>query len=125
MSLENCAVCSISCSFSCSNCKKVSYCGKIHQRSDRKRHKKECFPAKIQWSATLGKHLVATREIQAGENILEDEAIIVGPRSNLEKEVLVCLGCYDLIDKQSSLQCPNCHWFTCGPECYKVCQYYN
>jgi len=52
-----CVVCGTACKSSCGGCKKVSYCGKTHQKEHWRVHKKECFPLTIQSDPVLGRHI--------------------------------------------------------------------
>jgi len=120
MASELCGFCLSPCSLLCSNCKKVSYCSKNHQKFDRKNHKPLCFPVKLQWSESFGNHLLATRDIKPGEVILADNPLVVGPRSNLPKSAQICLGCCNLIPANTSYECPYCHWLMCHADCHTV-----
>lgn len=39
---SKCGVCGVAATLQCSRCKKVSYCGAEHQKSDWKTHKTQC-----------------------------------------------------------------------------------
>jgi hypothetical protein len=73
-----CAVCGVSSKAQCSACKKVNYCGKEHQKSHRKEHKADCYPAKVTIHSVLGHHLAASRDIAPGEKIFKEEPLIIG-----------------------------------------------
>ncbi len=117
---ENCAICLKSSSLYCSNCKKVVYCGKEHQKEHRKTHKPDCFPASITNHPVLGHHLIATRDIGAGEKIFKEEFLISGPRSNLAHFHKICLGCCDQIDESCNKVCTLCKWPACNDKCAQV-----
>lgn len=95
-----CAVCQVPATLICAACKSVKYCGKDHQREHWKEHKIECeSPYKIENDAILGRHLLVTRDIQAGNVIFEEAPLVVGPKwflSDREQEVPImpCVGCY-------------------------------
>ncbi len=113
-----CGHCLTPCTMTCSNCNKVSYCSREHQKADRKRHKQTCFPAVLTFSEALGNHLVATREIRKGEIILEDEPLLLGPRSNLAHFAKICLGC--CAEVQTDHKCSACSWSLCSLDCQEV-----
>ncbi|CAL8080238.1 unnamed protein product [Orchesella dallaii] len=110
-----CPICQVSSSARCSNCLKVVYCGKEHQKQHRKLHKKECFPALIKSHATLGQHLAASRDIKGGEVIFHEEPLVLGPRSNLPEFHKICLGCCAQVS--GSYSCAKCRWPLCGAQC--------
>lgn len=116
--VNKCPVCQVPSSSSCSNCFKVVYCGKEHQKAHRKLHKKECFPAVIKSDPVLGQHLAASRDILEGQVIFHEEPLIIGPRSNLTKFYKICLGCCSSVD--GIYTCSKCKWPVCGEQCEKV-----
>ena len=62
----------------------------------------------------IGRFVVASRDIEAGEVIMEEPPITVGPR---QFTGVVCLGCHKQID--GNFRC-DCGW----PICSKVWQNY-
>jgi len=112
-----CTVCSAACSQSCANCKKVSYCSKDHQKSDWKLHKPNCFPARLERNAELGRYLVATRPISSGELILKEKPIVSGPNGKNGQHPL-CLTCYRVV--KTDYVCSRCRWPMCQPKCENV-----
>ncbi|XP_075166937.1 SET and MYND domain containing, arthropod-specific, member 5 [Haematobia irritans] len=120
-----CAVCQVPATLTCSACKSVKYCGKDHQREHWKEHKVECeSPYKIETDPILGRHLLVTRDIQAGNVIFEEAPLVVGPKwflSEREQEVPVmpCVGCYTPC-RIGGFSCSKCHWPCCSPHCEDI-----
>ncbi|XP_035716177.1 SET domain-containing protein SmydA-8-like [Folsomia candida] len=102
---KTCQVCRIQCNSSCTNCRKVSYCSRAHQKKDWKSHKSDCFPWVISEHKLFGRYLTASRPITGGELILKENAIFSGPGGF--GELKLCLICYGLIDDE---YCAKCGW---------------
>ncbi|XP_018013573.1 SET domain-containing protein SmydA-8-like isoform X2 [Hyalella azteca] len=119
-----CAVCGVTASQRCGRCHVTHYCNREHQRQHWQQHKKLCNPYVVAESSTLGRHILASRDLQPGEIILKDPPLVLGPR---QVTVAVCVGCNSPVDGTS--QCPLCGWPMCSPECSLVerhlpeCQY--
>ncbi|XP_018019146.1 SET domain-containing protein SmydA-8 [Hyalella azteca] len=107
-----CAGCQQEASQRCANCRQVYYCRRECQRGHWKDHKNDCKPFKVEKNSTLGRYLVATRDFKAGDVIMKEEPIVVGPKQLTEP---VCLGCYKRVD--GSYRCRHCTWPMCGPAC--------
>lgn len=116
-----CPVCNCSSISSCRNCKKISYCGKAHQRLHWKIHKSQCYPLIHQYDPILGSRLIATRNIKPGEIIWKEKSLLSGPdiisvnAEKVEEYPKLCLGCYRVVN--SDYVCPSCSWSMCGPNC--------
>ena len=63
----------------------------------------------------LGNHLVAATNIKAGEIILQESPLVVGPA---QQTLPVCLSCYTPVD--GSYKCPRSGWPLKGPECARA-----
>lgn len=97
--VDTCAICQVPATQTCSACKLVKYCGEEHQRQHWKQHKNECRPFRIENDAILGRYLLVTRDVPAGDVIFEETPLVVGPKwfvSDREQEVPVmpCVGCF-------------------------------
>ncbi|KAE8741891.1 hypothetical protein FOCC_FOCC012543, partial [Frankliniella occidentalis] len=67
------------------------------------------------WEDSPGKpYLVATKDIAAGELIVREEALVVGPCQNAKP---VCLGCLKQFDGEHYIRCMGCQWPLCCPTC--------
>merc|ERR1719460_2789998 len=86
---QKCSVCCKACSMSCS-CKARFYCGQDCQLSDWKQHKPFCPKVEErQISEVKGRGLVATREIKAGQTVLEDSPLILIKKCRvLDKKII-------------------------------------
>lgn len=91
---EKCEECGKPATNRCSACQKVAYCSVKCQKINWKVHKSKCSAYKLvrdPKKPELGRFVVATRDIEAGEIIIEEPPITVGPK---QFSSVVCLGCY-------------------------------
>ncbi|RZB39816.1 zf-MYND and/or SET domain containing protein [Asbolus verrucosus] len=111
-----CAVCTKNARHACSACNGVYYCDREHQKEDWKRHKSSCAPFKVQTDEILGRCLVATRNIKAGEIIMRKLPLILGPKT---VSAALCLGCHKKLNLEQSFRydCSKCHWPLCNQSC--------
>ncbi|XP_046688196.1 SET domain-containing protein SmydA-8-like [Homalodisca vitripennis] len=107
-----CAVCSQKGPLTCSACKMVSYCSKEHQKHHWPEHKTQCRPFEVRTSPELGRYLVATRDVAAGEVLYEEAPTVVGPK--VVEPSPVCLGC---LRPPGAARCESCGWPVCSPAC--------
>ncbi|KAF2369132.1 SET domain [Trinorchestia longiramus] len=98
----------------CSSCKAVFYCSRECQKRGWKEHKTKCKCFSIQIHPGFGRHLVATRDIKAGEVVLKEGPLLVGPK---QKSPGICLGCHR---PAKDYRCSNCHFPLCGPSCQRT-----
>ncbi|XP_053973196.1 SET domain-containing protein SmydA-8-like [Hylaeus volcanicus] len=117
MELETtCPICgdSTNATLKCSGCKLQVYCSKDHQRRDWPRHKSVCHAWEIHENPELGRHLLASRDLNPGDVILSESPLVWGP--SLHTDQRVCVGC----GKQcmsSSARCTICLWPACQMHC--------
>lgn len=112
---QECAVCNKPASQCCSNCNVVYYCTRDHQKSDWKNHKNKCAPYKIERNDVLGRYLIATRNIKAGEIIMKKSPIVIGPKT---ASFPICLGCHKRIETGINFyRCSKCKWPMCNALC--------
>jgi len=86
------------------------YCGDQHLKIHRPGQ--YCLPFRVAYSDTVGRYLVASRDIKPLELVLWDTAAALGPCAD---SVPVCLECGDKVD--GSYQCPKCQFPLCGEKC--------
>lgn len=119
-----CEVCQQPANQTCGGCKLVYYCSKAHQKLGwREGHKFKCCAFKIQYSDTLGRHMIATRDIKQGEMILKEKPAVMGPRISCTPQCLSCaikLEPNKVGDKYEFYYCSSCNWPMCGPKCEKA-----
>ncbi|KAG5877975.1 hypothetical protein JTB14_032236 [Gonioctena quinquepunctata] len=116
--VEQCEECGASSEMKCSACKMVSYCSKEHQKKNWKSHKILCRPFEICQESTIGKCLVATRDLKSGDVILSEMPVVHGPRPHMVEEGPVpCPGCCRLIIGENSPRCEGCDFPVCDPMC--------
>ncbi|XP_053962707.1 SET domain-containing protein SmydA-8 [Anastrepha ludens] len=73
------------------------------------------IPYRIEKSSILGRYLVANRDLNAGELLITEAPLAIGPCVSADA---VCLGCYMPVELQSSqYRCAGCKWPMCGPQC--------
>lgn len=143
-----CAVCTVEAKLKCTACKTTFYCGAQHQRQHWKLHKPLCCRRRVETStaaaaaasslsssassadafyeiavdATLGRHVVATRDIPARSVLFVEAPLVCGPKWTLEefeKEVPVfpCVGCFRPLHVGRAEKCSRCRWPICGVKC--------
>merc|ERR1712106_1014623 len=116
----DCAVCGKIAKAICTGCKHVFYCSRDHQRKHWSSHKDECksiakLPYRVERSNVMGRYLIATKDMEEGELILNESPMVVGPRQ-LTKPV--CLGCHKEITSTTPfIKCIRCNWPVCSERC--------
>ncbi|KAG0712785.1 SET domain-containing protein SmydA-8, isoform A [Chionoecetes opilio] len=110
--MDSCAVCGCAASQRCGKCHLTAYCSKDHQKHHWKAHRTECSPYRVSQSEALGRYMEASRDIPAGEVILKDSPLVLGPR---QVTMPVCLGCFTPVN--GTYSCTACGWPLCGPGC--------
>ncbi|XP_049947808.1 SET domain-containing protein SmydA-8-like [Schistocerca serialis cubense] len=116
----SCELCGAPASQRCSMCRQAAYCSRQHQKQHWPTHKAGCRCYEVRTSAELGRHLVATRDVEAGAAVLGDAPLVVGPRVHrAADEAPACLGCLlplPLPPEAAALaRCPRCLWPLCAP----------
>ncbi|CAH2230026.1 jg20236 [Pararge aegeria aegeria] len=74
----------------------------------------------IKHSDVMGRYIVATKALKAGEVIIEEPALAVGPCSGC---AIICLGCYRELDEANLTKCAGCKWPLCSSSCFGVGRY--
>lgn len=96
----------------CGGCWQVWYCSKAHQTAAWGKHQRECKPWKLSKQPELGRFMMATRDIAAGELLLSDAPLLIGPKQITEP---VCLACYRPVD--GNCTCKKCGFPICDDDC--------
>lgn len=119
--IPTCEICQQPANQTCGGCKLVYYCSRAHQKLGwREGHKFKCCAFKVQYSDTMGRHMVATRDIKQGEMILKEKPAVIGPRISCPVLCLACGKNLEPIQKGESLdfyKCSSCNWPVCGLDC--------
>lgn len=85
-------------------------CCPLHLEVHRPRD--SCLPYTVRVAEGVGRYVVATRDIRAGEMILEDRPAVLGPCFDTEAVCVECLGRPD-----GSVLCHLCHLPLCSEAC--------
>ncbi|XP_063903884.1 SET domain-containing protein SmydA-8 isoform X2 [Zophobas morio] len=110
-----CAVCQKNATQACSACCRAFYCSKEHQKDDWKKHKTSCVCYKVTRDDTLGRCVIATRNIRPGEVIMKSPPLLLGPKT---VSAPLCLTCHKRLDLATSrYECCKCHWPLCDDQC--------
>lgn len=109
-----CAVCGTSVRHKCSICKQKFYCSKDHQQQDWPQHKIECQAWEIAENAELGRHLLAKRDINAGDLLILEPPLVWGPA--LHSDQRLCVGCGQACTSRDT-RCGKCQWPACSTTC--------
>ncbi|XP_049855223.1 SET domain-containing protein SmydA-8 [Schistocerca gregaria] len=112
-----CAVCGAPASQCCSGCRAAFYCGRDHQRRHWRAHRSQCARYRVAVDAVLGRHLVAARDLRAGELVLREPPLALGPKISSHA---ACLGCLRRLREASARACSGCGWPVCGAACERA-----
>ncbi|XP_076048725.1 SET domain-containing protein SmydA-8-like [Oratosquilla oratoria] len=120
---QECEVCGEPAELSCTSCNKTYYCNKLHQRQHWFFHQHDCPPFASVVSQDQGTYIVATRRLRAGQLIINDTPLVVGP---LSVSTVVCISCHGPAHSTRSngglemiSRCSKCRWPVCSPGCLK------
>ena len=89
---KSCSVCKMTVTgkkvlLTCINCHAITYCGRECQKADWGRHEWNCVPVMVTEFQGKGRGLVAARDIEKGELIFRDKALIkLAMNENAEKQ---------------------------------------
>nr|XP_040573959.1 uncharacterized protein LOC121122947 [Lepeophtheirus salmonis] len=87
----------------CDHCK-IPYCSENHFQFHKSSHNGSCLPFRAFYKPELGRYVVATRDIEPLEVILEDKAAVFGPNHDTKP---VCLECLKPLNEEDHADCPN------------------
>ncbi|XP_066992449.2 SET domain-containing protein SmydA-8 isoform X1 [Anabrus simplex] len=95
---------------------KVAGLGKREDSADELEEEKENLPYSIEISDVMGRYLVAAKNLRAGDVIVSEFPLVVGPAQGCQP---LCLGCYKRLceDGPHKYRCSGCGWPLCGPDC--------
>ncbi|XP_076235634.1 SET and MYND domain containing, arthropod-specific, member 5 isoform X2 [Calliopsis andreniformis] len=111
-----CPICGEHATLRCSNCKQQFYCSKDHQRQDWSSHKTTCQVWEIHENSELGRHLLASRDLNPGDLILSETPLVWGPALHTDQRV--CVGCGKQCEStRASARCIKCLWPACQTNC--------
>ncbi|KAG8036002.1 hypothetical protein G9C98_004581 [Cotesia typhae] len=111
METGKCGVCQSEAKHRCTGCKIKFYCSAAHQRDDWPVHKQTCQSWQVSTSPELGKHLIASRDLNPGDLVIAETPLVWGPARQTER---VCVGCGE---PGVRVRCPGCSWYACKVSC--------
>ncbi|KAL7743252.1 hypothetical protein ACLKA6_016193 [Drosophila palustris] len=90
-----------------------------HQRQQQQQQQRiestEKAAYRVEHSEIYGRYLVANRELEAGELLIREQPVAIGPCVSCEP---VCLGCYCPVSLEATqYRCPGCAFPLCGAKC--------
>jgi len=91
----------------------VKYCGPNHKELHHPEDHEEPWPFVVKYKPGVGRVMVAARDIDQGELIFTEEALVKGPNHTLTTPH--CLECLEEVD--DGTVCTECGWPVCGVEC--------
>jgi len=109
-----CAQCGGAANQRCTGCHITFYCSRDHQKQHWKKHKSSCCAYKVCSSPSLGRYLVATRDLKPGEMVISETPLVIGPQA---VTIPICLACYK--PATSKYACTQCGWPMCNANCSK------
>lgn len=107
-----CGECNKVATIVCGGCWVVGFCARDHQLTGWPKHRPKCRPWRVSCSSELGRFMVATRDIAAGELLMQDAPLLIGPKMMTEP---VCLGCYR--PANGDYCCRDCGFPLCSSDC--------
>ncbi|XP_071549534.1 SET domain-containing protein SmydA-8-like isoform X1 [Panulirus ornatus] len=111
---RTCEVCEASDTLVCSACHTSHYCSSDHRRRHWDAHKINCRPMIERQDPLAGRFMVTSRDVVAGELLLTETPIALGPGAT---SPLICLGCHQYITGTEFPRCSSCWWPLCSPAC--------
>lgn len=82
--------------------------------------KEQQLPYRVEQSELYGRYLVANRQLAAGELLISEEPLAIGPCVSCDP---VCLGCYRPVTLAATqYRCPGCGWPMCSASCSGIRQ---
>ena len=91
----------------------VRYCGEAHKLLHHPEDHEEPWPIVVKHKQGVGRVMVAARDIDQGELIFTEEALLRGPNHTLTTPH--CLDCLKEVEEEQV--CKECGWPVCGEEC--------
>ena len=85
-----CFLCSTETDKVCQSCEVVNFCTSNHLSTHRP--DEDCLPYKIEYMEGVGRIVVAVRDINAGEVVLTETALVSGPGSKTPPVCVECLA---------------------------------
>ncbi|XP_047032333.1 SET domain-containing protein SmydA-8-like [Helicoverpa zea] len=66
----------------------------------------------------LGRHLMASRDLNPGDIVLTERPLVFGPKAMLDPDAIMpCVGCYKPVLTETGERCTKCGWPVCSGNC--------
>ena len=109
---HSCFLCGAVAEIACPGCGVVWYCCQAHGRLHYREEEGTCFPWSVEEREGVGRLMVTTRKVLAGETLFLEEPIVHGPN---QVGSPICLTCYSSITLD--YLCSKCGYPMCDKEC--------
>lgn len=96
----------------CDICHISSYCEE-HEHIHKHSSDETCYPWRVETREGVGRVVIAERDIQCHEIVLDEEPVGVSPTQD---SPLLCLACFKLLDPDTALEC-ECGFLMCNESC--------
>jgi len=112
---NNCFMCGKASEHVCPYCTNVWFCCSTHGRLHYREEIGSCFPWKVEEREEVGRLMVTTRKVLAGQTLFLEEPIVHGPN---QVGSPICLSCYASVTLEYT--CEKCGYPMCDDECAKA-----
>ncbi|XP_046402511.1 SET domain-containing protein SmydA-8-like [Ischnura elegans] len=85
-------------------------------KSGQELHNEDSQNYHISSNEQVGRHLVASKDLIAGDIVLRTLPLATGPLSSSGGPA-PCVTCYEILDEDNLYMCPTCGWPVCSEEC--------
>nr|XP_053652887.1 SET domain-containing protein SmydA-8-like [Cherax quadricarinatus] len=99
----------------CNDGRQNDYCSNDHHQCQQPRNDDHHSCLVVEHTDSMaGRYLVTSREARAGNFLLRESPVAMGPRATSS---LICLGCHEAILGTEFPRCPVCWWPLCSAAC--------
>merc|ERR1712106_635450 len=109
---NNCFLCGRLAESVCPSCNNVWFCCPTHGRLHYREEVGSCFPWRVEERENVGRLMVTTRKVFAGQTLFLEEPIVHGPN---QVGSPICLTCYASVSLEYT--CKKCGYPMCDDEC--------
>ena len=112
--LETCYICNGKPQPELTEVPNVQYCGQVCKELHYPPEKESPWPIVVKYKSEVGRYIIASRNIEAGEVIFAEEAFALGPAHD---SLPSCLNCFKVANPEDGYLCPKCHLPVCDEMC--------